>query len=364
MHFLFGAGGTGGHLYPALAVAEALRKIDKNFKITFTGRLDKIEGVKVKEFGFDFLPIDIRPISFSQGFSAIKNLVRFYSAIRKITKFIKTNNCNAVIVGGAYISIPPGISAIRNKIPLFLMESNVNPGKAISLLTARSKAIFTSFQNSYEYFPDKFQNKIYFAGNPLRSSFDNKINQNDAKIKLGFSPVEPLILVFGGSLGAESINNFITNNYEKFAEKSINIAWQTGLGKNLSINLPSGIKIYSFIDDMASFYAAADLVISRSGASTISELSICKKPSILIPYPSASNNEQLRNAETLEKKNAAICVLDKDIHSNLFNIVINTIFDTNKLLELSENISQFAMPGAAQIIANKILENINYESRK
>jgi UDP-N-acetylglucosamine--N-acetylmuramyl-(pentapeptide) pyrophosphoryl-undecaprenol N-acetylglucosamine transferase len=361
MHFLFGAGGTGGHLYPALAVAEALKKIDSNFKITFTGRSDKIEGTKVKDFGFDFLPVEVRPLIFKPGIDSIKNVIRLIKARNRIVNFIKNNNCNAVIVAGAYISIPPGFAAAKAGTPLFLMESNVNPGKAISLLTARSKAVFTSFNESINYFPKKFRNKLILTGNPVRNSFENKISQSDAKIKLGYPPEKPLILVFGGSLGAESINSFVLNNYTQFLNKSISVAWQTGLSNKVPESLPDGIKVYQYIDDMATFYAAADLVVSRSGASTVSELSLCAKPSILVPYPSASNNEQLRNAEILQQNGAALFIPDKEIHSNLLNIVLSTIFDTEKLSKMSKQVAGLAKPGAADLIATNILKYISYE---
>lgn len=360
MHFLFGAGGTGGHLYPAIAVAEALKKINNKFRITFAGREDKIEGSKVTLFGFDFLPLDILPVSLKPNPNSIKSIVKLFIAKKKLVKFIHENNCQAVIVAGAYISLPPGLAAVSTKKPLYLMESNVNPGKAISFLTAKSKSVFTSFDESKNYFPEKLKNKIILTGNPIRSSFKSNYDKALAKSELGFDTAKPLIFVFGGSLGADSINNFVINNYPKLLEHGYQIAWQTGTKTQIKAVSDNGLKVYTYIDDIEKFYAAADLVICRSGASTVSELTLCGKPSVLIPYPSASNNEQLRNALLLQEVGAAIVVEDKDIHSNLLRIVTEQISSKEKLSKMSENAKKLAFPDAAQNIAESILKDLGY----
>ena len=360
MHFLFGAGGTGGHLYPAIAVAESLRKINPEFRITFTGRHDKIEGTKVRQFGFDFLPVDIEGFSAKPTISTAKSVVKLIKARNKIIRFIKSDKCDAVIAAGAYISIPPGFAAASLKKPLFLMESNVNPGKAISLLTARSKAVFTSFLESINYFPAKFRKKIILAGNPIRSSFDNMPSAEIARQFLEFDANKPLLFIFGGSLGAASINRLVADNLKYFENAAFNTVWQTGSNYEVPGNLPKSIKAFQFIDNMSTVYAAADLVVSRSGASTVSELTLTGKPSVLIPLPTASNNEQYKNAEIMQENGASILVRDKDIHSNLLNIVNNLIFESMKLEIMSTNAKKLAKPGAAELIAGKILEMTGY----
>jgi UDP-N-acetylglucosamine--N-acetylmuramyl-(pentapeptide) pyrophosphoryl-undecaprenol N-acetylglucosamine transferase len=364
MHFLFGAGGTGGHLYPAIAVAEALREVNPEFKITFTGRKDKIEGTKVAEFGFDFLPVDIEGFIIKPTISAAKSAIKLLIARNQIVKFLNINKCDAVIVAGAYISIPPGFAAVKSKIPLFLMESNVNPGKAISLLTAKSKLVFTSFKESDNYFPQKFRDKIIFTGNPVRAGFEKLLPVNIAKKELGFDDDKALLLIFGGSLGAASINKFVAENADNFYNSNINVAWQTGNLYDEPQNLPPNIKAFKFIDNMSLFYSAADLIISRSGASTVSELTLTGKPSVLIPLPSASNNEQLKNAEILSANNAAVLVKDREIHSNLFNIVNNLIFDVEKMKLMSNNAKKLCKAGAAEIIAKNILEKTGYYGKQ
>lgn len=359
MHFLFGAGGTGGHLYPALAVADALIKLNPAFRITFAGRSDKIEGQKVSMFGYEFMPLSIDGFSLKPSFSSARSAIKLIKARNQLIKFIKQNKCDAVIVAGAYISIPPGFAAVSTKTPLFLMESNVNPGKAISLLSARSKAIFTSFEDSKNYFPSKLHKKIHFTGNPVRADFEQETSTNNFKVELGFDSDKPLLLAFGGSLGAASINHFMQVNIGRFSD--INVVWQTGGNYQIPENLPNNVKAYNYIDNMALYYRAADLIVSRSGASTISELTLTSKPSILIPLPSASNNEQLRNAEIMFKLGASVLVEDKNIESNLFNIVYRLIFDNDKLSNMSSKAKLLAMPNAADNIAKKILSTIGYD---
>lgn len=360
MHFLFGAGGTGGHLYPALAVADALRKVNPNFRFTFTGRQDKIEGQKVPQFGYEFLPVDIGGFSMKPSISTARSVVKLIKARNKIVKYIKSEGCDAVIVAGAYISIPPGFAAVNMKTPLFLMESNVNPGKAISLLTARARAVFTSFDESKNYFPRPFRKKIIYTGNPIRADFSNMPIKEDAKSRIGFEPNKPLLLIFGGSLGAASINNFVINNIDNLQNSGFNIVWQTGANFKIPDNLPQNIKAFNYIDDMSLYYSAADLIVSRSGASTVSELTLTGRPSVLLPLPSASNNEQYKNAEIMQKFGASVLINDKEINSKLFNIVNTLISDNSKLESLSDNAKKLAKPGAAEQIANRILEMIGY----
>lgn len=356
MHFLFGAGGTGGHLYPALAVADALRRINPNFRITFAGRSDRIEGQKVPMFGYDFLPLEIDGFLLKPSISAAKSAIKLIKARNKVLKFMKSQSCDAAIVAGAYISIPPGFAATSLKIPLFLMESNVNPGKAISLLSARSKAIFTSFEESKNYFPRNFRAKVRFTGNPIRADFENMPANIVAKKTIGFDTDKPLLLIFGGSLGAASINNYVKNNIKLIAKSEFNLVWQTGNNFEIPSNLPKNIKAYNFIDDMSVYYSAADLIVSRSGASTVSELALTGKPSILIPLLTASNNEQHKNAEVMQKLEAAVLINDKNLDSNLINIVNTLIFDKSKLMIMSENAKKLAKPNAAESIASTIYE--------
>lgn len=363
MHFLFGAGGTGGHLYPALSVAASLKKINPEFRITFTGRQDKIEGEKVKLFGYDFLPIDIVSFSLRPSVSSALSAVKLFKARNKIIKFIKAEECSAVIAAGAYISIPPGFAAVSSKKPLFLMESNVNPGKAISLLTARAAAVFTSFEESSKYFPKNFSKKIFFTGNPVRNDFEDLISKDEAKKAIGIAAEKPMLLIFGGSLGALSINNFVIENLSLFGNAQYNIIWQTGKNFDIPNNLPENIAAFPYIDDMPLFYAASDLIVSRSGASTISELTITAKPSVLIPLPGAANNEQFINAQIMSQNNASVLVTDSLIHSNLINIVNNLINDKEKLAEMSENAKKLSKYGAGDTIASQILKIIKYNGK-
>lgn len=358
-HILFGAGGTGGHLYPAIAVANALQKIDSTIKITFAGRPDKIEAKVVPQYGFDFLELDIIPPILKANLNTFLFPIKLIRAVEKCKKFILKNNVKIVVCAGAYISIPPGIASKKANAKLALMESNINPGKAINYLANRADVIFTAFEQTKVFFSDKITPKIVNSGNPVRDTFLNFPSRNEAMSLLGLSSEKLTLLVFGGSLGATSINYAVKENLSKFIDLDINIIWQTG-DKNspVHVNEPN-IKIMPYIDDMASAFSAADLIISRSGATTVAELMAAGKPSILVPLPTASTGEQKLNAEFMQSIGASLIIDDSDLKSNLYDVVKDIIFDSVKLIQMSNNARKYSRPDAAKNIAGKIFELIN-----
>ncbi len=358
-HILFGAGGTGGHLYPAISVAEELRKIDSGLRITFAGRNDKIEAKVVPQYGFDFLKLDITPPVLRANLSAILFPFKLIRAIDNCKKFILKNRVSIVVCAGAYISIPPGIASKKANTKLALMESNINPGKAIEYLAIRSDVIFTSFDQTADYFSAKIASKIIHSGNPVRDTFLNNYSRNEAMKLFGLNTEKPTLLVFGGSLGATSINNAMKENLSKLKELNINIIWQTGNKDVIDIIQEPNIIVVPYIDEMASAFSAADLILSRSGATTVAELTVAGKPSILIPLPIASTGEQQRNAEFMQKVGASLIISDSDLKSNLFDVVKDIIFDSIKLAQMSNNARKYGKPDAAKNIAVKIYEMIN-----
>lgn len=355
-HILFGAGGTGGHLYPALAVAEELRKIDPEIQITFAGRDDKIEARVVPAYGFKLITMDITPPILKANINSMLFPVKMVRAINKVKTYIRSNNIDTVVCAGAYISIPPGIASKKVGVKLALMESNLNPGKAVRYLSKRADIIFTAFEDTTDYFPKSIQTKTRFLGNPVRESFLKEFDFIEAQKQFGINPDKRTLLIFGGSLGAESINRAVLNNIELLQNLDINIIWQTGNSNIVdNIDIPN-INVLPYIDEMHKAFAVADLIISRSGATTIAELTAAGKASVLVPLPTASTGEQQKNASIMLNRGASIVIDDKEISNLLFHVVKVVIFDNDKLEQMTENARKLGKPNASKEIASIIYE--------
>lgn len=360
--FLIAAGGTGGHLFPAVAVVEKLSSINPNFTFHFTGRSDKIEANVVKSLGYQFHPIEIEGL---RKIFSLKNLIipfKIFKSKNKIKKIIKKNKIDAVIATGGYISFPPSVAASKLGVPLFLMESNYNPGKSINMLASKASILFTSFPETESFFEQKKIKKIVYSGNPVRNIFSSNISKEEAKQKLGFDSSLPVLFVFGGSLGSQAINESITSNLEEFLKNNIQILWQTGdkfdegQVKDKVFFDKSKVKNFKFINDMATAYSAADLVVCRSGASTMSEISIMGKPSILVPLLIGGNREQEYNAKYFEKNGASVVIPQSSLMISLKDKVIEMISNQLKLKEMEASIKKFAKPDASEIISKSIID--------
>lgn len=357
---LVAAGGTGGHLFPALAVVEQLQKLCGNdCEFHFVGTEGKIETRVVPPLGFNLHLLNLGGITKSIRTLAVPFQV--LASIAKVRKIIKNHSISLVLGAGAYLTFPPGIAAGMCGIPLVLMESNVNPGKAIKMLASRATKIIATFDETIGFFPNDISSKILVLGNPVRGQILNLPNKLEARIKLNLPTDKHFVFVFGGSLGARSINNAMKSHLDSLSKMDVEFIWQTGKNFDIPNNLPSNVRALRFIDDMASHYAAADLVVARSGATTVAELAIAAKPSVLVPLPSASNNEQMQNAKLFAKFNAAIYVDDSKIGEN-FDVRINELLADSSMLEkMGKAANSFAKPDAALETAREILKLINYK---
>lgn len=360
--FLIAAGGTGGHLFPAVSVVSELKKINPNFNFIFVGRKDKIEGKVVPQLGYEFYHIEI------EGLRSIFSLQNFLIPFKilqsefRIRNIIKTKKIDALVATGAYISFPPAVACHQKNVPIFLMESNYNPGKTITLLSKYAEIVFTSFAETSKFFQNKKVKEIVYAGNPVREEFlTKKITKEEARKIWGLDPDKKTLFVFGGSLGASKINEAVYLNLNEIISKDIQLIWQTGKGYSeyKKIEFPPQVKCVEFIDDMLTAYSAADLVLCRSGASTLAELTVLGKPAILVPLIVAANNEQEYNARFFEKIGAAVVLNQETMKVNLANKIAEVINNPIKLRELEINIRRIAKPNAAHTIATKILEKLN-----
>lgn len=357
-NILVAAGGTGGHLFPSIAVIEELEKkgFDKN-QMTFAGNPEKIEGRVVPSLGYPFLPLNISGFSKILSIESVILPFKILGSILKVKRFIKNNNIGLVICAGAYLSYPTGLAAYYSGIPLVLMESNVFPGKTIKLLSKKANFIACAYEDSFKYFDKSIHHKIKILGNPVRNNFSSLMDKQTARKSLNLEENKFTILIFGGSLGAKNINLAIEKIIEN-QDLNSQYIWQTGKNYKAKKN-QNNLLIYEFIDDMATAYSASDLVICRAGATTISELCVTGKPSILVPYPYSANNHQEFNAKMMARAGASIIINDNELEHKLLSSIFEIIHNQSKLAEMGENARKLANFNSARLIAEEIANLFN-----
>lgn len=357
LKLLVAAGGTGGHLFPALAVIEQIKELTNgNLETEFVGNASRIEGRVLPNLG---LKLHDLPISGLGNILSIKTLLlpfKIKKSVSIVRNIIENFQPDAVLAAGAYISYPAGKAAYKEKIPLFLMESNAIPGKTIRMLAKKAELLFTAFDDSSEYFSDEIKSKIRCVGNPVRKALLNPIAKEEARQKFGLAPDKLTALIFGGSLGARSINNATGKAIKSLDSAKIQFLWQTGKNYEIPAILPENVKVLQFIDDMASAYAVADLVVSRSGATSVAEICTTGKPAILVPYPHAANNHQEMNAMSLQEKGACILIDDSEIEHVLTEKIEEYIFDEFELNEIGKAAKALGKPDAAKNTAREIMK--------
>ncbi|MCP3659692.1 MAG: UDP-N-acetylmuramate--L-alanine ligase [Bacteroidetes bacterium] len=363
MRILISGGGTGGHIYPAIAIAEKIKEKNQNNEILFVGSKGKMEISLVREAGFPMAEIWIDGFA---RWSLFKNILlpfKIIYSLWKSKKILKYFNPDIVIGTGGYVSATILSQASKLGIPIVIQEQNAVLGLTNKSFLKRATKFFVNDENLFNQINKKYKNKALLTGNPIRKDIaKSRISRRRALESYKLDPNKKTILVLGGSLGAKTINDTILKNLKKFINQDIQIIWQTGVYyyKKIMKKIPKeyleSIKPLYFIKDMKTAYAAADLVIARAGAVTISELSIKKKPTIFIPSPNVTNDHQTKNILSLHKKNAAIIIRDKEASSKLTNVALQIIKDTNKLKTLSKNIGENAFPKAADQIVEQILK--------
>ena len=353
--FLFAGGGTGGHLYPAIAVADEIKRLKPESEILFVGTKSKIEGRVIPKLGYGFKSIWIK--GFARKFN-LENLLfpvkLFVSLVQSL--FISFRFKPRVAIGsGGYVAGPAIFGASVMGAKIILMESNSYPGVTTRLLERFADEVHISFDDSKKYLrkPDK----IILTGNPVRKELGT-ITKTEAKKSFGLDEHKFTILVLGGSLGAASINITVASCVEELEKKSIQIIWQTGKNyyqsyKNINLN---SVKILDFIEDMNNAYSACDLLVARAGATTIAELSVLGIPSILIPSPHVAENHQYYNAKSLADKNSAVMIKDSDVKEVLKDRILELVADKNLLKNLSENAKRISKPDAANVIAKSAMD--------
>lgn len=351
-------GGTGGHIFPAIAIANALRQLHPDTDILFVGAKGKMEMEKVPQAGY---PIEGLTIAGFNRSSLIKNIglpVKLIRSFLQVAGIFKRNQPDAVIGVGGYSSFPVLRYAQWKGIPTFIHEANSFGGKSNILLSKKATAVFTATDGMEKFFP---AHKIVVTGNPVRQNITQSgISKEEACQFFGLNPNKKTVLCVGGSLGAKSINEALQQHVQQLIQQDIQLIWQTGksFAAPDKIDQSSGIYRSEFITQMDMAYAAADVVVSRSGAMALAELCVVKKPSILVPYPFAAEDHQTANAMNLVQKNAAVLVKDQDAMNQLVPAILNLVQDEQKQATLRSEIAKLAVTDADTIVAKAILKEI------
>lgn len=355
-------GGTGGHIYPAISIANALKQKHENCEILFVGAEGKMEMEKVPAAGYKIVGLPIRGLQRSFSKENLKFFSRLISSLRKAKKIVKEFQPDVVVGVGGYASGPLLYAATKLGIPALIQEQNSYAGITNKLLSKRVQKICTAYEGMERFFPSE---KILLTGNPVRKDLQNIASMKPEAIKhFGLDPEKKTILIVGGSLGARTINDSVLNSLVSFSESEVQVIWQTGkfyfekVQKEMENWKIPGLHVYDFLSRMDLAYAAADLVISRAGAGTISELCLVAKPCILVPSPNVAEDHQTKNALALVDKDAAIMIKDVDAQRDLVKEALKLITEPQTLSRLAENSNALAKPNAAEQIATQILEMI------
>lgn len=357
---MFAAGGTGGHIYPAIAVANELKILNDKIEIQFIGAKDRIEEKIVPANGYQLKTIELR--GFYRSISP-KNLLvslNFLNALRRSNKYLKEFKPEIVFGTGGFVSGPVLWSARRLHIPTVIQEGNSYPGMTVKWLSSKVDKVILNFEETKKYL--KRHDNIEMASYPVRANL-KRYSKEEACSFFGLNAGKKTLFVFGGSQGAITLNNILLKCFRGLVDNNIQLIWQTG-GKFYEtipekVRMYNSIKIFKYIDNIDYAYSAADLIVCRSGISTVMELASFGCAAVFVPFSLATENHQEKNARALADKNAAGIILDKELESDFLNTILRLINDDNKLNEMRKNIGRFADSGAAKKIALSLMEMVN-----
>jgi len=356
---IISGGGTGGHIFPAIAIANALKDISPGTEILFVGAKGKMEMEKVPAAGYNIVGLDIRGLQRGLSLSNLSIPFRLIKAIWQARRIINKFKPQAIVGVGGYASAAVAYVGAKSGIPVLVQEQNSYPGKTNRFLSKYASRICVAYPDMERFFP---ASKIVFTGNPVRKEIEHLLP--DTKQGLDFFKLDsskPVLLVFGGSQGAKALNEGVENALAAWNEKNIQVLWQTGnsfyqrASELVSNAAYDNVYVYEFIREMNYAYAAADLVVARAGAITISELQVAGKASVLVPLPTAAENHQYKNAEQLSKRNAALILSNDDCPEKLGQMVLELIDDKNALHALETRVKQMAAFDAAKTIVSEII---------
>jgi UDP-N-acetylglucosamine--N-acetylmuramyl-(pentapeptide) pyrophosphoryl-undecaprenol N-acetylglucosamine transferase len=358
---IISGGGTGGHIFPAISIANELKRRVKDIDILFVGAKGRMEMEKVPKAGYPIKGLNISGLQ--RNWKDSRNLLFPFKLISSLWKsywIVKKFKPSVVIGTGGYASGPLLFAASRLAVPALIQEQNSYPGITNKLLSKSVQKVCVAYHNMERFFPKE---KLILLGNPVRQDLLDSASKKAQALK-AFSLDEhrPTILVVGGSLGARTINHAIAKLVQKFDKNNIQIIWQTGLSYENEAqklcNSLNNVQSHAFIYNMDLAYCAADIIISRAGASTISELCLIGKPSILVPSPNVAEDHQTKNAMALIDKNAALMLRDGEAVEHLEGLILDVLDNQSSQKSLGENIKKLAMPNASKLIVDEVLKLI------
>lgn len=356
IRMVISGGGTGGHLFPAIAIAQKVKELSPDSEVLFVGAEGKIEMEKVPKYGYKIEGLWISGFHRGQLLRNVNLPFKVISSLLKARRIVKSFKPQIAVGVGGYASGPLLFMAGKSGVPTLLQEQNSYPGVTNKLLAGKAKKICVAFPGMEKFF-DK--NKLVETGNPVRTNI-KRISKAEASEELGFDANKPTILVIGGSLGARSINNALEANLKMLKQSDVQVLWQCGkiyidgLKERIGKELPSNILLTDFINDMDVAYGAADLVVSRAGALSISEITYLAKPSIMVPSPNVAEDHQTKNAMVLSNSQAAQLVLDKDAKETLIPTMLDLVKQPSELQTMASHAEKLAKPDAALHIVNEI----------
>ena len=357
---IISGGGTGGHIFPAIAIANALKKLDPATKILFVGAKGRMEMERVPAAGYEIVGLNIQGI---QRKSILKNLMlpfKLIGSILKSMRIIRDFRPDAAVGVGGYASGPLLYAASLKNVPYLIQEQNSFAGVTNKRLGKKAKKICVAFDGMDKFFP---ADRIVKTGNPVRrESVDINGKREEAFKEFKLSPDKKTILVIGGSLGARTLNNSVLSHLQKIEDADVQLIWQTGkhyyddVRQQLNNGNSENIRVLEFLNRMDLAYAAADVIVSRAGAGTIAELCVVGKPVILVPSPNVAEDHQTKNAKALLQDEACEYVADRKAINDLIDTALALLNDEKKKKILSETISKLALPDADDVIAKEVIQ--------
>ena len=359
LRVIISGGGTGGHIFPAVSIANAIKAQRPDAKILFVGAIGRMEMQRVPAAGYEIKGLPICGFDRKNLLKNIKVLYKIWKSQRMAKRIIREFKPQVAVGVGGYASGPTLNKAAAMGIPCLIQEQNSYAGVTNKLLAKKAEKICVAYEGMERFFPAE---KIILTGNPVRQALlDATISREEAIKAQALDPAKKTILLVGGSLGARTINESVLQHLDLVRSSNVQFIWQTGkyysaeIAKRLQgMEIPN-LKVTDFITDMGAAYRAADLVISRAGASSISEFCLIGKPVILVPSPNVAEDHQTKNALALSTKDAAIYVKDSEAPSTLLELAVKTVNDEARLKSLSENILKLALPDSAKIIADEVI---------
>ncbi len=360
--FIISGGGTGGHIFPAIAIANALRAKHPDCAIHFVGAHGRMEMEKIPQAGYAITGLPIAGLQRRLALSNLKLPFLLFNSIWQALKLIKKHKPNVVIGVGGYASAPTLLAAVLAGVPVLIQEQNGFAGLANRFLGKYAKKVCVAWEGMDRFFP---KSKIKITGNPVRKELLNKLgNKAEARAFFGLDSAKPTLLIIGGSLGARTINEAIAAGLTKLTDCGVQVIWQTGKtgfpkaeAAVSALNIEA-IRVHAFIKEMDLAYAAADLVVSRAGALSVSELMLVGKPAVLIPSPNVTEDHQTANARKPVDKGAAVLIPDNQAHQKLIQEVIKLIANPEKLSQMAASAKALSNPDAADTIASEVLKLI------